>query len=127
MEELVPKWERQSMPINTESKLLTTYMLPKLAALHDSGRVVFFMSTNFQETFDDAIKRAGRFDLLLCMGPPTLKAKCNCLHRFYVEYEGRDGDDNTRAAGNRILTFAERDTWIADQLSLFTFGEFEAF
>jgi hypothetical protein len=110
-----------------ESRFLTTYMLPKLAKLHDRGQISFLMATNFQETFDDAIKRAGRFDLLLCMGPPTLEAKCNLLHKFYPKYEGRDGDADTKAAGKRIWGFGRKDAWLADQMSLLTFGEFEAF
>ena len=46
---------------------------PELAKLHDRGQVVFLMATNFQASFDDAVKRAGRFDFLLCMGLPRLK------------------------------------------------------
>ena len=38
-------WCRSEMPkqpLDTESKFLTTYMLPKLAKLHDRGQIVFF-------------------------------------------------------------------------------------
>lgn len=127
MDALVQKRDAEES-LAVESRFLTTYMLPKLAKLHDRGRLVFLMATNFQEKFDDAIKRAGRFDMLLCMGPPTLQAKCNSLHTFYGMDEG---STDTRAAGDKIMRFASqkgpRALWLADQLSLLTFGEFEAF
>ena len=66
--------------LDIESQFLTTTMLPKLTRLYDQARVLFFMATNYQERFDPAIKRPGRFDLLLCMGPPTLKDKTERLH-----------------------------------------------
>jgi hypothetical protein len=107
-----------------EAKFLTTYMLPKLAKLHDQGQLMFLMATNFQEEFDDAIKRAGRFDLLLCMGPPTLKAKCENLHAFLDS--GRERE-KVREAGALIGEYASTNLWLASQLALFTFGEFRSF
>jgi len=68
--------------LDITSTFLTTSMLPKLAALHDRGRVIFFMTTNYQEKFGEAIKRRGRFDLLLCMWPPSWKNKVNQLRAF---------------------------------------------
>src|SRR5258706_1884201 len=67
--------ETGSTHLDTATQFLTTSMLPKLTALHDRGGVVFFMATNFQDNFDPAVKRAGRFDFLLCMGPPTFEEK----------------------------------------------------
>ena len=121
MDALVQKRDGDAT-LDTESKFLTTYMLPKLAKLHDRGRLIFLMATNFQAAFDDAIKRAGRFDLLLCMGPPTLKAKCKGLHMFYE----LDSPTSTAEAGALILKYAA-DTWTADQLELYTYGEFLSF
>jgi hypothetical protein len=106
--------------IGIESKFLTTYMLPKLAKLHDRGQLVFLMATNFQASFDDAIKRAGRFDFLLCMGPPTLLDKCRLIHAFF---DGKSTPD-TRAAGETIRKHAATDDWLWDQLSLYTYNEF---
>jgi hypothetical protein len=56
---------------DVRSRFLTTFMLPWIQQLHDRGRVVFIFATNHIERFDPAIKRAGRFDLVLPMGPPT--------------------------------------------------------
>ena len=123
MDALVQKRDDEQSPIDTESKFLTTFMLPKLAKLHDLGRVVFLMATNFQADFDDAIKRAGRFDLLLCMGPPTLAAKCAGIHVFYGPKEKATTD--TKAAGKTILEMCKGDVWLREQLDLYTFGEFK--
>src|SRR6185437_5022284 len=56
MDALVQKRDADNAMVDTESKFLTTYMLPKLAKLHERGQVVFLMTTNFQANFDDAIK-----------------------------------------------------------------------
>jgi ATPase family associated with various cellular activities (AAA) len=120
MDALVQKRDAE-MATDTESKFLTTYMLPKLAKLHDRGQLAFFMATNFQASFDDAIKRAGRFDFLLCMGPPTLRAKCDQIHVFF---ELDKSTPETQLAGSLIWNYAEKDDWLKDQLSLYTYGEF---
>jgi hypothetical protein len=123
MDALVQKRD-SGTPLDTESKFLTTYMLPKLARLHDRGQIAFMMATNFVGNFDDAIKRAGRFDYLLCMGPPTLEAKCGAVHVFFGE---RKASDETKLAGKMIHEYARRDHWLEGQLSLYTFGEFQSF
>jgi len=122
MDALVQKRDSETA-IDIESRFLTTYMLPKLAKLHDRGQLVFLMATNFQANFDDAIKRAGRFDFLLCMGPPTLQAKCKSIHVFFDSTATTETDD----AGKLILEYAAADSWLEDQLSLYTFGEFLSF
>ena len=106
---------------DTESTFLTTYMLPKLAKLHDRRRSIFLMATNFEDRFDDAIKRAGRFDLLLCMGPPTLEEKCAKFHTFF------DDNEKVLKAGRLLLEYAQKFPAVADQLALYTFGEFRSF
>lgn len=122
MDALVQKRDADTA-LDTESRFLTTYMLPKLAKLHDRGQLVFLMATNFQASFDDAIKRAGRFDFLLCMGPPTLEAKCSSIHTFFkLDKE----TDETRKAGEMMLKCAKANPWLRDQLSLYTYGEFLA-
>lgn len=122
MDALVQKRDADTS-LDTESKFLTTYMLPKLAKLHDRGQLVFLMATNFQASFDDAIKRAGRFDFLLCMGPPTLQAKCDSIHDFFEA----DSTEETKMAGRLIGEYAAQDPWVEDQLSLYTYGEFISF
>jgi len=110
--------------LDIASQFLTTTMLPKLTRLHDKGTVVFFMATNFQERFDAAIKRSGRFDLLLCMGPPKLDEKLEKVHRvFGLE----DSTGQTRKAGATIRAYLKDDSTLLQQLGLYTFGEYRAF
>jgi hypothetical protein len=123
MDALVQKRDSDTA-LDTESRFLTTYMLPKLAKLHARGQVIFLMATNFQASFDDAIKRAGRFDFLICMGPPTLSSKCDMVHGFFgLEKSTKE----TLAAGKAIRSLSKGDNWLEDQLSLFTYGEFGSF
>jgi len=120
LDALVQKRDKSGSP-DTESRFLTTYMLPKLAKLHSRGRLIFLMATNYQENFDEAIKRAGRFDRLFCMGPPTLEEKCRRLNSFLG-----DGEE-VEAGGKLLLEIAKDDPFIYDQLTLYTFGEFKSF
>lgn len=106
------------------SKFLTTTMLPKLSHLHEGGRIVFFMATNFQEQFDAAIKRPGRFDLLLCMGPPRLKEK---LDRLHLAYRLSSANEQTSKAGKLISEFIKDHPELPEQLELYTYGEFSSF
>lgn len=113
-----------ALNLDTTAQFLTTFMLPKLTALHDHGKSIFFMATNFQERFDAAIKRAGRFDLLLCMGPPTLDEKIKNLHVFLGE---RCSESEVKKVAEIIRTYAGKNADIAMQLELYTFGEFRSF
>jgi hypothetical protein len=67
--------ERDTAGTDSSSRFLTTAMLPKLAALSDRRRIVYLLATNHLERFDIAISREGRFDLILPVATPTLKAK----------------------------------------------------
>ncbi len=59
----------------SESRFLTTAMLPKIVKLRESRQRLFFVATNHLEVFDAAIARPGRFDLILPVMPPTADAK----------------------------------------------------
>ncbi len=114
--------------LDTATQFLTTSMLPKLADLHDNGGVVFFMATNFQENFDPAIKRAGRFDLLLCMGPPKLCEKIEKLKLFLKLFLNPvPQNDSIEAAKLRLYAILAKSPPHRDMLELFTFGEFKSF
>jgi transcription termination factor NusB len=67
--------ERGSPRAETFSRFLTTAMLPKLASIHSRATLVFIIATNNIGDFDLAIRRQGRFDLVLQIMPPTFKAK----------------------------------------------------
>ena len=109
--------------LDVTSRFLTTSMLPKLARLHDDGQIIFFMATNYQGQFDPAIKRPGRFDMLLCMWPPSWKNKVNRLDTFI----GSDlSDDELKECQKILLEFAE-DKEVEEKLDRFTFDETKAF
>jgi hypothetical protein len=110
--------------LDTSSQFLTTFMLPKLAGLHDQARVIFLMATNFQENFDAAIKRAGRFDLLLCIGPPPLKEKLDKLHMFWGL---TTSTTQTEKAANLLRNWLNPGTASREALDLYTFGELSGF
>jgi SpoVK/Ycf46/Vps4 family AAA+-type ATPase len=54
---------------------VTASMLPKLQELHDRGQVLFFVCTNNFESMDPAVKRGGRIDHIIGVGPPDLEAR----------------------------------------------------
>lgn len=58
---------------------ITNSMLPWFEELKSKGKVVFVVSTNHVERFDKAIRRRGRFDLVLPIGPPELEEKIRLI------------------------------------------------
>ena len=107
--------------LDITSQFLTTSMLPKLAKLHDDGRVVFFMLTNHRKDMDAAITRPGRFDLMLYLGPPDAEKKVNALAELI---QSKDDDlSQVKAKLSQFIT----DPATKDRLSRFTVGEFTAF
>jgi hypothetical protein len=124
MDPLVQTRDDEEARLDIMSQFLTTSMLPKLAKLHERKRVIFFMATNFQNRFDPAIKRAGRFDLLLCMGPPCLDSKLSDLRLFLSKGTASDEVD---ACSRLLTTYTAGDPELAELLELFLFGEFKSF
>lgn len=113
--------DSQGETLDITSRFLTTSMLPKLANLHDLGTTVFFMTTNYQDQFDEAIKRPGRFDHLLCMWPPSCDTKLKHLDAFC---------DIPKAGVKKNISHLKpfvKDRKIHDLLDRFTFGEMKAF
>ncbi len=125
MDALTQNRDQAGARLDTATQFLTTSMLPHLTDLHDKGRVVFIMATNFQAEFDMALKRAGRFDFLLCMGPPDLTEKLNKLTEFFEDKQLVDEQaERAKAAIDKYVAVNSRTRY---QLDLYTFGEFKAF
>jgi hypothetical protein len=59
--------------------LITGAMLPRLQDLHDRGRVIFVIATNRLDAIDPAVKRPGRTDYVIPVGPPELSARVELL------------------------------------------------
>jgi len=116
---------REKGQLDTPTQFLITSMLPQLATLHNAGRVVFLMATNHQSKFDPAIKRAGRFDLLLCVGPPKLSEKLGHLSAFIQpDVIEQSEQDEIRQEFEKLLKNKERERF---QLELLTFSDFKEF
>jgi len=106
---------RDEQGSESESRFLTTAMLPKLAALSDRRRIVYLLATNHLERFDAAISREGRFDMILPVAPPTLAAKLKKWPEF-------------RKAARAVkldLDASARDDPILIDLADLTYNEFE--
>jgi SpoVK/Ycf46/Vps4 family AAA+-type ATPase len=108
--------------LDVTSQFLTTSMLPKLAKLHDDGRVVFFMLTNHRRDFDLAITRPGRFDLLLCQGPPEARIKVANLPALM---KGKGTIGELEDARSKLEPWLEDET-TRKILDRFTVDEFKA-
>jgi hypothetical protein len=65
----------ESEQVRGITAFVTASMLPKLQELHDRGQVVFFICTNNFKSMDAAIKRGGRIDHILAVGPPDRSAR----------------------------------------------------
>jgi hypothetical protein len=86
--------ERTSAHSETLSRFLTTAMLPKLSQINEHRRIIFIVATNHIDQFDFAIKRPGRFDLIIQVMPPTVKSKLeacpeigNLLEKYNISKE----------------------------------------
>jgi hypothetical protein len=102
-------------PLDPLQQFLTTTMLPHLTKLHQREHVVFFMATNHQRDFDLAIKRPGRFDMLLCVGPPSWADK---LARIDAFAPNEDPEQLRDAFEGKV------NDKVARMLDYFTFDEF---
>ena len=81
------------------------------------------MATNHQRDFDPAIKRSGRFDLLIRMGPPSYEEKLRGLglDQWYREEETPEDRKKARELFQRLMASKP----VKDSLALFTYGEMQ--
>jgi ATPase family associated with various cellular activities (AAA) len=109
--------------LDVARQMLTTSMLPKLADLHKRARVMFFMATNHMQQLDPAITRPGRFDLLLCIGPPSWNYVLDGLGRVTKkDIPGRD----LPGVQSRLRELAKADSTIK-RLNRFTVADLKSF
>jgi hypothetical protein len=105
-------------------QFLTTSMLPKLGRLRLQGHCIFFLATNHRLEFDEAITRAGRFDLLLHVGPPPWREKVAHFSAFLPITEDANA---TQAIEYIEKAIGGKDTELRSILELSTFSEFRSF
>jgi hypothetical protein len=81
--------DRKPLPGTDQVRNITAFvtasMLPKLQDLHDRGRIVFAICTNHLESMDPAIKRGGRVDHLIGIGPPDRDARRKILEQTLAD------------------------------------------
>lgn len=108
--------------LDVTRQLLTTSMLPKLANLWSRGRVAFLMATNHKQQLDPAITRPGRFDLLICVGPPSWARKLEGLRVVMKD----DLPEDLPTAQGALESLAASNT-TQKQLDNFTVAELRSF
>jgi hypothetical protein len=105
-------------------RLWTTVFLPRLQELHDRAGTVFFFATNFEKAeVDEAVRRPGRFDILMAMPHATradkktflsktlrsaLSLECDRLARAIDSSESQKREE-CRVAKNTAVTW---DVWL---------------
>lgn len=97
---------RESSP-DVLSRFLTTAMLPKLHKINDNRRLVFVVATNHIEAFDVAIRRPGRFDVIIQVMPPTVEEKVRKWPALNGILTGTSSTKNREMIEQ--LTFAETE------------------
>ncbi|MBE0542399.1 MAG: ATP-binding protein [Verrucomicrobia bacterium] len=127
---------RDRAPIKTTEQMrgitafVTASMLPKLQELHDRGRVLFFICTNNFDSMDPAVKRGGRVDHIVGVGPPDLEARRKIVESTVADLRRSKGwqepklfqqamlelpaatERFTRSEIQRVVrTLAKRDGW----------------
>lgn len=119
--------DRENPALAMESRLLTTAMLTQLNSLRREQENIFIIATNRLRSFDAAVIRPGRFDLLLFVGTPNLSARKERLYKkcsdnrienleevLSVVHEYLDGNWSEL----RFLTFAENESFCNQIISL---------
>lgn len=112
--------------LDVTRQFLTTSMLPKLSKLYDKAGTLFFMATNYQRQFDEAIKRPRRFDLLVCMAPPLWKDKLANIDIFLKAQYGKLKPDEKNKIADKLEKWAETGD-LAEPLDRFSFDEMRVF
>lgn len=96
-----------------ENRLLTGNMLSLLQQLYQRGRGIYIVATNYASAFDPAVKRPGRFDIILKVLPPSRRAKLEYLLDRLEKERIDDSDTATAFVDHRFdkdlrqLTFVE--------------------
>jgi len=82
IDELVSNREKEFEKIG---RFITTSVLPWLQHIRDRAEVILIVATNYVRNFDVAVKRPGRFDYVIPIGPPGDKERRELLRKFLVK------------------------------------------
>ena len=112
--------------LDVTRQFLTTSMLPKLSKLYDKAGTLFFMATNYQRQFDEAIKRPRRFDLLVCMAPPLWQHKLDNIDIFLEAQYGKPKPEEKTRIADTLRNWASIGV-LTESLDRFSFDEMRVF
>jgi len=73
--------DREAPGLSMESRMLTTAMLTQLNDLRRKQRSVFIVATNRLRSFDAAVTRPGRFDMILLVGTPAMQDRLKRIEK----------------------------------------------
>ncbi len=82
----------ESEPLRGAAAFMTASMLPRLQDLHDRGRVVLFICTNFLTSIDPAMRRLGRVDQIIAVPPPDGVGRRTIIETELKQATGQDLD-----------------------------------
>jgi len=107
------------------SRFLTTAMLPKLATINHSRKIVFIVATNYIDQFDLAISRPGRFDLIIQIMPPGLEGKLAFDKVERQKVNAPPSESLQERLGRLGIPLDATEQWAA-KIEALTFDEFRA-
>jgi SpoVK/Ycf46/Vps4 family AAA+-type ATPase len=114
--------DRENPNLSMESRMLTTAMLTQLNDLRRQQASIFIVATNRLRSFDAAVTRPGRFDMLLFVGTPNLSARNKRLiSKLSLTRLNLDERENARKMVYEVM----KSKW--DTLRFFTYAENEVF
>ena len=112
--------DRENSNLSMESRMLTTAMLTQLNDLRRQQASIFIVATNRLRSFDAAVTRPGRFDILLFVGTPNLNARNKRLiSKLSSTRLNLDERENVRIMVYEVM----KSKW--DTLRFFTYAENE--
>lgn len=114
--------DRENPSLSMESRMLTTAMLTQLNDLRRQQSVIFIVATNRLRSFDAAVTRPGRFDMLLFVGTPNRDAR---RKRILAKLRSSGFDSQASAKVLATLDVYMDSQW--DLMRFLTFAENEAF
>lgn len=125
--------DRENANLGMESRMLTTAMLTQLNDLRRKQQSIFIVATNRLRSFDAAVTRPGRFDMLFFLGTPNLSSRIQRLRskigasrlppeqrESAVQLIGEFMD--SRWENVRFLSFAENEVLMNGAIDLSTTG-----
>jgi hypothetical protein len=100
----------ESEAIRGVAAFMTASMLPRLQDLHDRGRIVLFICTNFLTSIDPAMRRLGRVDEIIAVPPPDEPGRLRIINQEVTQQVGGAASEiaHLDAAKRRLAEQTER-------------------